>query len=932
MRNDQLLSTKLYLPTVRREVVHRQRLVDRLSLGPGGRLTLVCAPAGYGKTTLVSSWRASEEGAGYPAAWLSLDPDDNDARRFFRYFVAALASIGFDPQSQTARMLDGQRTLATKTFAATLTNELAEVPDEFVLFLDDYHVIDNPFVHEVMGTLVEHLPPRMNVVILSRTEPPLPLARLRAHGKLTEIRSGDLRFTLEEIKEFFSRAAEIKLSAKDAAALEAGTEGWIAGLQLAALSAHGRPDAAEFIGVLADNNRFVWEYLVAEVFSRQPKEVQDFLEVTSMLDRMCGPLCDEVRAEAARRAGADAYEGASSSAEILERLEKANLFLVPLDQNGYWYRYHHLFLQFLRDRLNKRRGSVVSALHWRASRWYLAQGLIAEAVNHAFQSGDWSWAADLVESYGTGLLCISDVRTLLDWSSRFPRDVMAARPELHLLRAWAPVLSYREANRATVVECLENADRAMEVAGDPERRSHHEGHAALVRCYLAMIPSRSADANAELLWARRALDALPPDDPIRSSGELALGYAYMGLCDIPAAISHMREAERLGLEGANYWCAVEAVFHRVHRTYEAGQLRLSARACVQAREHYEELRTRLGLALPAVGALDITLAWMLIEQDDLAEAEPLLLRGLDLVVPCATAHYEVLGRVALFNLREIQGRDAEALACLDEIEDAWPDISFFANALRIRHLLRVSPDEGSTMATVSSWCSEFSPYVEGIPHLPGSGPFAGAETYYRAYLIWARAQIAIGQPRSALEYLDLSLEHAEGHGLRDRSIAISVERALALNALGQNRRALEVLHDALTLARPEGYVRSFDAGPRLIELLDRVRSYSSDVSDYAESLLALLSKGDSAAVPPHVSAESMQLGEPAGGTLPALLTEREGVLLSFVAQGLTNAEIAGRLYVETGTVKQHMNRIMRKLGAKNRTEAVAMARMRGLLK
>src|SRR5215203_37628 len=404
---DPLLLTKLTVPSVRRSLVPRMRLSERLDTGLERKLTLLSAPAGFGKTTLLSSWIRVLSGDGRPVSWLSVDSGDNDPARFWRYLVTATDQLQPGSGTTALALLGSPQPPPIEAVLTTVLNELGTMPAEAVLVLDDYHLIESQTIHEALTFLIDHLPPRMHLVIATRMDPPLPLPRLRARGEMTELRAADLRFTPEEAATFLNQVMGLELSAEDTAELEERTEGWIAGLQMAALAMRGQTDISGFIAAFAGSNRYVLDYLAEEVLARQPEGLQTFLLETSVLDRMSAPLCNAVTERA---------DGQTA----LERLEHANLFVIPLDDERHWYRYHHLFVDVLRQRLRQEHPDLVSVLHRRACGWFERRGLVGEAINHALAAQDWERAVRLIESEGITVVLGRQVQTMLGWIDRVP--------------------------------------------------------------------------------------------------------------------------------------------------------------------------------------------------------------------------------------------------------------------------------------------------------------------------------------------------------------------------------------------------------------------------------------------------------------------------------------------------------------------------------
>ncbi|MBA3473304.1 MAG: hypothetical protein H0T57_08795 [Rubrobacter sp.] len=509
-----ILATKLYIPPPRPKVVLRPRLIERLNEGLHRKLTLISAPAGFGKTTLVSEWVA---GCERPAAWLSLDEGDNDPTRFLAYLVAALRTIAADIGEGVLGVLQSPQPPPTESILTALLNEITTIPDDFVLVLDDYHVIDAKPVDNALAFLLEHLPPRMHLVIATREDPHLPLARLRVQGQLSELRAADLRFTPSEAAGFLNQVMGLNLSAEDIAALETRTEGWIAGLQLAAISMQGHKDAASFIESFTGSHHFVLDYLVEEVLQQQPESVQTFLLRTSILAHLCGPLCDAVL-----------LDPSASGQETLEYIEHANLFLVPLDNERRWYRYHHLFAELLRQRLHQSTTSStgdevgdVAELHSRASVWYEDNGLEIEAFQHAAAANDVERAARLIEGEGMPLQFRGAGAPVLNWLESLPKTALDARPSLWV--TYASTLLFGGQHTA-VEQTLQAAEAALQGTEPDEETRDLIGRIASMRATLAVIQN---DVETIITQSRRALEYLHRDNLlVRTATTWTLGYAY----------------------------------------------------------------------------------------------------------------------------------------------------------------------------------------------------------------------------------------------------------------------------------------------------------------------------------------------------------------------------------------------------------------------
>ncbi len=907
-----LILTKISMPAARTRILQRTRLVDSLAENSGAGLTLVCAPAGYGKSTLLAEWARSEGQKGIAVAWYALDPSDDSPLSFGTYLVAGLTrALGSNPElEQIAQLLRSSPELDLQRILRHLINAIAASGRECLLVLDDYQMIGSPAIHSALALLLEHLPEKMRLAIGSRSDPPLPLARLRARGELLEIRADRLNFTLEETARFLKEVMRLDLPAEWIAVLEDRTEGWIAGLQLAALSLSGRTDKESLISSFRGSHRYLVDYLLEEVFTHQPEPVQRFLLSTSILDRMCAPLCDAL------------MEHESSSAAVLEHLDQENLFVVALDEEAYWFRYHHLFRDFLQARLEKTRPERVPLLHRAACEWHSREGYRREAVRHALLTRDWEYSAALVEQYGISMMMHGEVSTVFEWCAAFPEAVMGAHPTLCIFQCNALLIGYRQKNRLTIEKRLRQIGQAVSAMGDGPIPRILLGQAATIRTFLeAMDQDPAADPRKQFSIARKALDLLSEDDPARSIVVLTTGYAHMALHDAQAGFQAMEQARELSIPCRNYLGIVEAVFHQTRLAYVQGQLRRAESICREGRIDLAALLAHPDQELPAVGCLDVALGCLLLERNELDEAEKHLLHGLELIGWELNPHFLMTAHVGLFRLREIQGRSAEAVEYLSRLEEACPDMVFYARGLRIMHALREGAATPEILADANRWNESFASPLDGDGLLPGMGPLGAAEAYYLAYLARVRVAIAAGQTKGALSYLERQLDLASSHGLAQRVIELSVLEALAVQAGGGGQRVWDALERALESAPAEAYMHSFDQGPDSIQLLGKAleRGICREKTGW---ILA------------GVKAEKFvrkESGGLSGAQLPSPLSGRELEVLHLMAEGVSNQEIAQKLFITVGTVKSHVNHILEKLNARNRTEAVARARNLRLL-
>ena len=879
-----ILATKLYIPPPRPKVVLRPRLIERLNEGPHRRLTLVSAPAGFGKTTLLSEWIA---GCGRPAAWLSLDRGDNNPTRFLAYLVASLRAVAADIGEGVLGALQSPQPPPTESILTDLLNEISAVPDDFVLVLDDYHVIDARPVDDALAFLLDHLPPRMHLVIATREDPRLPLARLRAWDQLTELRAADLRFTPSEAAEFLEGVMGLSLSAEDIAALETRTEGWIAGLQLAAVSMRGHKDATSFIKSFTGSHHFVLDYLVEEVLQQQPESVQAFLLRTSILDRLCGPLCDAVL-----------LDPSVSGQETLEYLEHANLFLVPLDDERRWYRYHHLFAELLRQRLHQGTASStgdevggVAKLHVRASQWFEDNGLEVEAFQHAAAANDVERAERLIEGEGVPLYFRGTVAPVLKWLESLPKTVLDARPSLWVIYASVLLL----VDHTAVEQKLQAAEATLQDIEPDDRTRDLVGRIASMRATLAVIQH---DAETIISQSHRALEYLHPDNlPLRTATTWTLGHAHQLQGDRAAARKAYDEVISTGKSFGDSVYTIAA-------TINLGQLREADNQLSLAAESYRRVLQLAGdppqpIACEAcLGLARITYQW-----NDLDAAQQHGQQFIQLTRQMGSVDSFASYDVFLARLKLAQGDVAGAVAILTKAEEFVRQHSFVFRmpdvaAAQVLTLLR----QGNLAAAA---------------HL--------AETHDLP-LSQARVHLAQGDTSAALAALGPLRRQAEAKGWEDERLKVMVVQALAHHAHGEKDEAVQLLGDALALAEPGGFIRIFvDEGTPMAQLLAEAAAHGI-MQDYTAKLLAAFEaeaqkREDKSYLPPARLAQP--LTEP--------LSQRELEVLRLIAQGLSNREISERLFLALDTVKGHNRRIFGKLLVQRRTEAVEKARFLNIL-
>jgi len=923
-----LLATKLFIPPVRRELVPRPRLVERLNAGLQRKLTLISAPAGFGKTTLLAEWIATpipspspvERGRGerVGVCWLSLDKGDNDPARFWAYFIAALQTIHKGLGATALAALQSTQPPASEALLTSLLNEIAAVPAPFALVLDDFHVITAPQVHEQIVFLLEHLPPPMHLIIASRADPPWPLARLRARGEISELRATDLRFTPEEAAAFLNTAMGLDLSPEDVTALEERTEGWIVGLQMAAISVQGRrqvagSDVTTFIQAFTGSNRFVLDYLVEEVLAQQTPAIQEFLLQTSILEQMTASLCDAVLGQEVAEVGGGGETAPASlpldSSAVLAYLERANLFVIPLDDERRWYRYHHLFADLLHNRLQQTQPDQVPILHRRASEWYDRNGLTVDAVSHALATGDVERVAHLVEENALTMIYHGQLATLVGWLQALPAPVMRSRPWLSIAQAWT--LAYSGALEAAET-ALRDAEEALTPAPAGEadlaagaRRERIAGHAATIRGYRAMLTGDMARA-AEL--TRQAMAHLPPDDlKTRGFAALILGVALGMSGDLEAGTRILSEAARTQAAGDRLLTTM-ILSDLAGLQYLQGQLHAAAATCQEALQLMNAHARRSGRQSPVVGFVYSRLSRVLCEWNDLKAAIRYAREAVKLGQQWGQKDSLAIAYSYLAQALRAAGNLGEALQASQQARQVAGDYSSSEEAQRAGLEMAIRLLQGD-VATAARWAEERGLSVRDKLDL----------SRMAEYGTLASILIAQGQLDAAWILLERLLQVAEAAGAVSYEIGILVLQVKALQARGEAERALDTLERALRLAEPEGYVRVFiNEGEAMGKLL-RQAAERGIAPAYVGRLLAALAP------------ESGQVPRPGRATLAEPLSERELEVLRLLTTGLSSTEMAQELIVSVNTVRSHVKSIYAKLNVHGRLAAVQRAKELGLL-
>src|SRR5215217_8194478 len=893
---DPLVSTKLRPSQARPKLVARPRLIESLARESGRRLTLLSAPAGFGKTTLLNEWAKSRADGESYVAWLSLDERDNDPTRFLSYLIAALRRTGEEGFGEgVLAALSSPEPPWMEAVLGTLINELADLPGEVDIILDDYHAIDSESVHRIVSFLLEHLPGSTHLVISSRIDPPLPLARLRSRGQMTELHAADLRFTSEEAAAFLRDVMGLDLSADDVSALEGVTEGWIAALHLAALSMIERKDVSGFIRSFSGGHRDVFDFLAEEVLERQPEEVREFLLKTSVLERMGGPSCDAVTSR-------------KDGQRMLEKLERENLFVVALDDERRWYRYHHLFRDFLRGRFMRERPDSAGELHLRASGWYEGNGHLAEAIEHALSAPDHERAARMIEEGVEGAVEHGEGTTALRWLEALPTEAKRLRPRLFVENAVALLITGRPDDAEPL---LKEAELAAEVDGEDGR--FLLGFASAVRSWLARL---RGDAPEAVELARRALALLPDREaPVCNYAAVRLGDALRAVGDLAAAGEAYAEAAEIGWVARHAYGRLAGVVMHARVRAEQGRLREADEAFRSALR----LLTEEGFELsPAAGVVHIGMGALLYERNELDGAERALERGAELAERTGDVSTLVWAYVTLSRNKRARGDEGGALE-------------------RARQAERVARDSDADLqiAIALAWMTrlllargEFAEAVALEQERAAQAKNAADAARVVDRLTSARLLHAQGRHREALALLEELGETAEAAGRTGDLIEILALQALALWAGSKKERAVSTLAEAFALSAPEGFVRTFvDEGQPMAEILSgvleaqhrgRPDSPPRVPAHHLRKLLVALERDYSSATLPVAD-------------LPEPLTERELEVLRLIASGKSNRRIATELFISVGTVKTHLNNLYRKLGAHSRTQALARARELKLL-
>ncbi len=915
---DLLLQTKFFRPQPP-TLVSRPRLQAQLNAGLVGKLTLVSAPAGFGKTTLITDWlsgltgddsqsvKRQSESQDVKSAWLSLDEKDNDPDRFLIYLVAALQTAVPNLGQAVIANRQAPQPLLLETALTYLVNDLARLDGRLLLTLDDYHLITNETIHQALIFLLDNAPPSFHLILITRADPPLPLPRWRVRGQLNEIRVAELRFTAGETAVFLNELMGLALSPEQLDNLEARTEGWIAALQMAALSLRGRSDTAAFVESFTGSHHFILDYLTDEVLRGHPPYIRDFLLKTSILQRFCAELCEEIgeigRFGNGEAASLNAPDLPLTGQQILDHLDQANLFLIRLDENRRWFRYHHLFAQFLQTRLRRELSAeAIAELHRRASRWFDEQGIDEAAIDHALWAGDEETAVLLIEKYTRAAMNKSELHKILCWVDAIEQARLPLSAQMAVWYGWALLFSGQTDRVPAAVAAIE--------AQEPTSDSHFQtltGNVAALRGWLMMF---QGDIPQALAFTHEALATLPADDDhVRSTCHLNLGYIYMESGDLVAAMAGFTNARDHAEKAGNLITAVFACTYLANILFQNGDL--------YAAEQEFHAAIEMGIAnhqpySPAVSVASTGLAGLLIEWNRLDEAQTTLTNAITLLEQTQNRALLAAAYATLSRLRVAQGEFTAAFAALDISDNIARDndqvTQLGMNESQRAWLHLVSGD----LAWANDWATrQMVPAADSL-----------AFEAYRSLLvlgaIWAQQSATASQ---AVHLLKKGVAIAQEQSFFGVQVQTQILLALAYEVLGERETAVATLETAVRWAEPQGYIRLFaNVGPLILPLLQRLPQ-----TPYIQKILTAFPQ-------PHLPHRAFS--QSPSVSLPAHidpLSSRELELLTLLKEGFSNREIAQNLHITVGTTKRHLSNIYSKLGVGSRTQAVAQARSLGLL-
>jgi LuxR family transcriptional regulator, maltose regulon positive regulatory protein len=885
----QILSTKLIVPPLRSRSIRRSRLIQKLNQGLDYGLVLISAPAGYGKSTLLSSWLNQIEVA---TAWITLDEGDNDPPRFLSYLEAALREIipSIGDVFNDTRYFRGRPEI--DLLLTPLINHLSELKHPFYLVLDDYHLIQDQDVHQIVNFLLDHRPAPMHLVIATRADPPLPLARLRARSELLELRLAELRFNTKEAADFLYCTMGLQISSIDVDLITARTEGWIAGLQITALSMQNMEDVSGFIASLTGSDYYIFDYLVKEILTRQPPDIRHFLLYTSILDQLTAHLCDALLEKDSE------IISPRPSTDIIQELEHANLFIIPLDHEHHWYRYHHLFSDLLREFLEKDHPGISSVLHRRACHWYESQGMVPEALQHAISSGDRQLMAQIISGNVLVLVESDEVTPTLRKIDSLPPDEITALPWLGIARAW--VLGVGQIQKS--LQILESIEKSVENVPDSGDSQRLKGHIAAAR---AFVFCAQGDTINTIIQAKLANELLPADEiSARAMVLTRWGDILIDKQNDLNAIPILEQALKLALRAKKPHVAMIASAALASANHHAGKLHELHRICLDALAIEEDYYKRYQHSLSATAEIYSLLARVLAEWGDDEKAIQYARKGLNLSERWGEMITETLCLSYLGRILVLGNETEQARQVFQRADHTAQKISpWFWQAIKIYALDSLLDSDDVDRNEINRQLESFQ-----------------AIGVHISFLLTARLLLRDKQPDQALVALDKALADLMGQPSYD-TVRIYALRALAYQAKGENEQALTSLRQALELGEPENRVASFVREGEAMERLLKLAYDRSIASEFVSHLLtAFEAHRKHKPVPAH---STDVLIEP--------LSEREMQVLQLLAQGYADKQIAQTLIIANQSVHQHLKNIYSKLDVHSRTEAIFQAQKLGLL-
>ena len=896
-----ILSTKLYPPNPQTKGVLRARLSQKLLDGIDckGAWTLLSGPAGFGKTSLLSEFIELYR---QPVAWLSLDTADNDPTRFWTYFIAACQSVRAGVGEAALALFRMPQPAPEGAVPTILINEISGQEHELVLVLDDYHVIQNQSIHSAVSYLLDHLPDHLHVIFSTRVDPPWPLARFRSRGQLIEIRAADLRFSVEEAADFLNLTMGLGLSPNDIASLEARTEGWIAGLQLAALSMQGRSDIAGFVKAFTGSHAYVAEYLVEEVLQHQTEEIQTFLLRTSILERLSAGLCEAVT-------------GLQDGQAVLTTLHRANIFVIPLDDEGLWFRYHQLFADLLQARLRQSLPSdAITTLHSRASKWYERNGFVIDAVKHALAAQDFEAAANLIQQNASNVMIRGELTTLLQWIEALPADVSRRHPQIIISKAWTLTLG---GDQPQVESLLKEIEAQLEINDETPEVRELRGNAAAIRGYFSML----AGDYTRALALTEIAEVLLPESSVQARSILpyTLGIAYRVKGEYEKAAGAFAHLARIG-EVSNdllVWATGETEV--VNTRHSQGRLR---EASETARLALQRMANKGALPFGSLAKLEVALCDVLRDQNKLDEAYQRVTGVIERMKAWDMPTDRLFAYLSLTRIQESQGNIAGALESLNVAKDlrsSHPVLMSLGRSVDIYEIrLLMATQDVPAAATL----------MENLQ--PGTSQMVNIRD--QELIMFARVRLAQGRNDEAEAILAPLSSDAEAGGRMNAMLESLALQACALEVQGDRDAAIAILVKALTFAEPEGFIRVFvDEGEVMQKLLIAEARHpatatvpaAQSLKPYIEGLLEAFHTTSSPGVAPHSQDKEAGLVEQ--------LTSRELEVLQLIAAGDSNQTIAEKLVITVSTVKKHTGNIFGKLNVSSRTQAIVRARKLGLL-